>query len=203
MMKVLLALGVFCCFFSGVAWAQELEQTPSQKTKEAIEKFKKAPSAAGKGLGALMEAGKAKVRGMLESKGPAKAETAAAAPPEKKPDTPRYSPAGKRDPFEPLALRPPERAAPERRREPQSPLERFNLGQLKLVGIIWNVKEPRAMVEDTTGLGYVVKVGTLIGSNEGKIKAIKPNEVVVEETVVDILGVSKKREVRMKLPTDR
>ena len=81
-------------------------------------------------------------------------------------------------------------------------MERYDIGQLKLVGIVWGIKEPRAMVEDATGLGYIVKIGTLIGPNEGKVKAIKPTEVVIEESFVDFYGARKTQEVSMKLPAE-
>jgi type IV pilus assembly protein PilP len=169
--------------------------------KGALEKIKKAPAAIGKGLTDLKEAAKAKIQETLGT-APAPAPTQepdALALPEKKPaapGAPRYSPEGKRDPFQPLALRQkPKRPA----RESLSPLERYELGQLKLVGIVWDVKEPRAMVEDAAGLGYIVKVGTPIGPNDGKVKQIKPNEVVIEEQYVDFYGARKVRQVSMKL----
>jgi Tfp pilus assembly protein PilP len=71
------------------------------------------------------------------------------------------------------------------------------------VGIVWHVKEPTAMIEDSIGLGYIVKVGTPIGANEGKVKAIKPNEIVIEETYVDLYGAKKKREVNIKLSVEK
>ena len=58
------------------------------------------------------------------------------------------------------------------------------------------------MVEDATGLGYVVKIGTLIGPNEGKVKAIKPAEVIIEERFTDFYGAKKSQEVSMKLPVE-
>jgi Tfp pilus assembly protein PilP len=58
------------------------------------------------------------------------------------------------------------------------------------------------MIEDNAGLGYVIKVGTPIGANDGKVKAIHRNEVVVEEFYSDDYGARKKREVGMKLVTD-
>src|SRR3990167_7235426 len=184
------------------AWggAQEEKESPSQKTKEAIEKFKKAPAAAGESLEALKEAGKAKLQETLAGKEPAKAEAGISSLPAKKPEQPerpRYSSVGKRDPFRPLSLK---AKASQRARENLSPLERYELGQLKLVAIVWDIKEPKAMVEDGTGLGYVVKIGTLIGPNEGKVKAIKPTEVVIEEHVTDFYGARKSQEVSMKLP---
>ncbi|HWO40735.1 MAG TPA: pilus assembly protein PilP, partial [Candidatus Eisenbacteria bacterium] len=89
------------------------------------------------------------------------------------------------------------------RRENLTPLERYDLGQLKLVGIVWDVKEPNAMIEDSVGLGYIVKIGTPIGMNDGRVKAIRPGEVVVEETYTDIYGARKKRDVSMTLHVEK
>jgi type IV pilus assembly protein PilP len=104
-----------------------------------------------------------------------------------------------RDPFRPATLR---KKVTSRPRENLSPLERFELNQLKVVGVVWDVKEPRAMVEDTAGLGYTIKVGAPIGANEGVVKAIHRNEIVVEEFYDDVYGARKKREVSMKLLTE-
>ena len=188
--------------FLGRGGAQEEKESPSQKTKEAIEKFKKAPATVGQGLEALKEAGKSKLQETLAGKEPAKAEAGISSLPAKKPEQPerpRYSSVGKRDPFRPLSLKP---KASQRARENLSPLERYELGQLKLVAIVWDIKEPKAMVEDGTGLGYVVKIGTLIGPNEGKVKAIKPAEVIIEERFTDFYGAKKSQEVSMKLPVE-
>jgi type IV pilus assembly protein PilP len=89
-----------------------------------------------------------------------------------------------------------------RPRENLSPLERFDLGQLKIVGIVWDIREPRAMIEDTAGLGYVIRVGTPIGSNDGKVKAIHRNQIIVEEFYEDAYGARKTRDVSMKLLTE-
>ena len=183
----------------GNGLAQEEKDTPSQKTREALEKFRKAPAAVGKSLEALKEAARGKL-----GESPGAGQTAQPEPdpfalPAKKAEpvgAPRYSPVGKRDPFQPLPLKV---KATRRPRENLSPLERYELGQLQLVGIVWDAKEPRAMVEDAAGLGYIVKVGTPIGPNEGKIKAIRPTEVVVEESYIDFYGARKNRQVTMKL----
>jgi type IV pilus assembly protein PilP len=184
-------------------WVQEEKGTPSQKTREAVEKLKKAQAAATKGLETLKEAGRAKLLGPSETKKPTKVEQDSMTLPTKKPEqseAPRYSPAGKRDPFRPLALK---TKAGSRPRENLSPLERYEIGQLTLVGIVWDISEPRAMVEDATGLGYIVKVGTPIGTNDGKVKAIKPTEVVIVEIHTDFYGERKSREVSMKLPAEQ
>ena len=189
--------------FPHAGGTQEEKETPSQKTREAVEKFKKAPAAVGERLEALKEAGKAKLQATLAPKAQAKKEGEASALPPKvsePAEPPRYFSAGKRDPFRPLASK--AKGAAARPRENLSPLERFELGQLKLVGIVWDIKEPRAMVEDGLGLGYIVKVGTPIGPNEGKVKAIKPREIVIEETYTDFFGARKSRQVSKPLPAD-
>jgi type IV pilus assembly protein PilP len=179
---------------------QEEKESPSQKTKEAIDKLKKAPEAIGKKLEALRDAVTTKLQGTGDAK-TQKAEEDLTLPKRKtsEPERPRYSPAGQRDPFRPMTLKTKVR---QRSRESLSPLERYELGQLKLVGIVWDVKEPRAMVEDSTGLGYIVQPGTLIGPNEGKVKAIKPAEVLIEESYIDFYGAKKSREVSMKLAAE-
>jgi type IV pilus assembly protein PilP len=184
------------------SWAQEEKEMPSQKTKEAIEKFKKAQAIPGKALDSLREAGKATLQGALGTQAAEKAKNDPLALPPKvagQSELPPYSSVGKRDPFRPLTMRSKASARP---RENLSPLERFELGQLKLVAIVWDIKEPRAMVEDASGLGYVVKVGTPVGPNEGKVKAIKPTEVIIEESYIDFFGARKNQEVSMKLPED-
>jgi type IV pilus assembly protein PilP len=179
--------------------SQEEEKTPSQKTREALERFSKFPSAVKKRL----EAAEEKVKGALQD--------AAETPPNKKvegdsltlpkkaerSERPHYSSETRRDPFAPMPSKSPRPA-----KKPLSPLEQFELGQLKLVGIVWNTKDPRAMVEDSNGLGYTIKVGTPIGANDGKVKAINLDEVIIEEHYVDFYGVRKSREFTMKLPSD-
>ena len=115
--------------------------------------------------------------------------------------TQRISTSAKRDPFRPFTLN--VRSGASRRRENLSPLERYELGQLKLVGVIWDVQEPNAMVEDAAGLGYRVKVGTPIGSNEGKVKMIERDGIVVEEFQVDLYGARNKHEVKMRLSPEK
>jgi Tfp pilus assembly protein PilP len=58
------------------------------------------------------------------------------------------------------------------------------------------------MVEDGTGLGYTIKLGAPIGANDGVVRAIHRNEIIVEEFFYDVYGARKKREVIMKLSTE-
>jgi len=189
---------------SGIAFAQEPLRTPSEQTKEAFDKFTNAPAAIGKSVQSLRDAVKDRLQQSIgsKSKTEAKAEPVDLNLPPKVADTakpPVVLKEGSRDPFRPMTLR---TKATSRNRDNLSPLERLDLGQLKVVGIVWDIKEPRAMVEDTAGLGYTVKVGTPIGSNDGKVKAIHRNQIIVEEISADIYGQRKLHDVSMKLATD-
>lgn len=110
-----------------------------------------------------------------------------------------YDASGKRDPFRPLFLlrRPTAQSA-----EPLTPLQRYEIGQLRLVGVVFNLAPPRAMVEDSSGLGFIVTPGTAIGPNGGVVTAIRPRQVVVEEWQTDVIGERHKKEFLLELPAD-
>jgi type IV pilus assembly protein PilP len=108
-----------------------------------------------------------------------------------------YDPAGRRDPF-----RPPRASQTTAAGEVRSPLQRYDLGQLKLVAIIYNASVPRAVVEDDAGLGYIIRVGTPIGVNGGAVKAIEQGRVRVQEEAIDFYGDRQTSEVVMELASD-
>lgn len=194
---IVLLLGV------GMGSAQEQLETPSQKTKEAVDTLLRAPSAVSQSLQALGNAAKVKLQDAIAETKSTKTTSDGGAPTQYKSDLPspaNVSTVGKREPFRPFTLN---TRTNNRPRENLSPLERYDLGQLKLVGVVWHVKEPSAMVEDPAGLGYIVKVGTPMGANDGKVKAIKPNEIIIEETYVDLVGAKKKREVNIRLSVEK
>ena len=210
MRKFSIALAIFgILLIPDKNWSQGGREAPSQKTKEAVEKFHKAPGFIGKKLEVLKNTAKAKLGAALGSKKPGRVSTDAFTIPTPRPDgpgRPRYSALGKRDPFRPMGVGiASAKVPPQCREENLSPLTKNNLSQLKLVGIVWKIDEPRAMVEDSEGLGYSIKRGTPIGEcqYDGKVKAIRPSEIVIEQKVRDpIFGTSKVREVYMKLPSD-
>lgn len=181
--------------------AREDSKTPSQKTKEAVEKLLRTPATVEKNLQGIAKAAKAKLIESLSAPTPPGSDTAPAN--EKRTDSPEklsVPPTGKRDPFRPFTLT---LRSHVRHRKNVSPLERYELGQLKLVGVIWSSNEPRALVEDSAGLGYVVKVGTPIGTSDGVVKAITQNGIVIDEYFVDLYGARKRREVSMRISAER
>lgn len=81
------------------------------------------------------------------------------------------------------------------------PLQLHEIDQYQLRGIVWNVGEPKAMVEDPEGVGHVVELGTLIGKNWGKVTQIKPNALIITEEYRDpIENELIINEVTMRLP---
>ncbi len=127
-----------------------------------------------------------------------------------------YNPRGKADPFEPLLRE--ESKKTEKRPEPKeepavsskpkppprrlTPLEKLDLGQLKLVGIIRAETGNKALVEEASGKGYIIVKGTYIGIHSGIVVDILPDRVVVEEQDEDVLGkvTVRKRELKFNRP---
>jgi type IV pilus assembly protein PilP len=115
----------------------------------------------------------------------------------------KYDPSGRIDPFEPLFKEEAVVATAKlqhKKRIPRTPLERIDLSQLKLVGIIMAASGNRALVEESSGKGYVIKEGTYIGTNGGKIVSIHKETVTVEEELEDVYGKLTIRKKELKLP---
>lgn len=130
-------------------------------------------------------------------------ETVAAKPPS------LYDPTDKIDPFMPLFKDEPEEKeedAPQSKkrktRVPRTPLERIDISQLKLVGVIQAPSGDRGLVEEASGKGYIVSIGAYMGTNGGKVTEILKDRIVVEEEVEDILGkyTIRKRELKLQKP---
>ena len=81
-------------------------------------------------------------------------------------------------------------------------LERLDLDKVKLVAVVWNIPEPKAMVEDSGGKGYIITKGTPLGKNRGKVTRISASGVVVTEPYDTSPGKTKTREITLKLYAD-
>jgi type IV pilus assembly protein PilP len=106
-----------------------------------------------------------------------------------------YNPAGKPDPFKPFI----QLASARGTRTALTPLQRFDISQLKLVAIISAPGGNVALVEDVTGKGYFLKKGTWIGKNDGKVTKILKDKVIIEEVYQDIFGQTKTNEISLSL----
>ena len=112
-----------------------------------------------------------------------------------------YDSMGRQDPFRPFFdLTHIERSIPSDPSRPRTPLEKFALNQYHLVGIMLAGGEHNyALVEDPERVGYTVHVGDLIGNQNGRVKAINENEVIVEEPYLDIFDQRQTRTIALQL----
>jgi type IV pilus assembly protein PilP len=116
-----------------------------------------------------------------------------------------YNPTGKVDPFEPFIKVEGQQVAKSlkpKKRTPQTPLEQIELGQLKLVAIIAAATGNRALVEESSGKGYILKEGTYVGMNSGKVVGISMEKVLIEEEFEDVYGktITQKKEITLPKP---
>ena len=107
-----------------------------------------------------------------------------------------YHPEGRRDPFRSMLFELEENEDD----RPRAPLERFELGQISLTGVVWSADQPRALVSDPEGRSFVVRTGSRVGKNEGRVVRIGDNMVLVQETYVNFAGdkTTKNVELRMR-----
>ncbi|MBU4464053.1 MAG: pilus assembly protein PilP, partial [Proteobacteria bacterium] len=109
-------------------------------------------------------------------------------------ETRLYNPEGKIDPFAALfkeeKLAAGDGEAMEMRKAgiciPHTPLQKADLSQIKLVGIIRASSGNRAMVEEASGRGYVIEKGTFIGINCGRVGRILKDLVIVDEPLLPV-----------------
>jgi len=121
-----------------------------------------------------------------------------------------YKATGRIDPFEPLFKEEEPQARPVsassaipgkkvEHRPPTTPLERVALAQLKLKAILRTSSGNKALVEEASGKGYIIKKGTYIGTQSGIVVAILKDRVIVEELIKDALGEGTIQEKELKL----
>jgi type IV pilus assembly protein PilP len=108
-----------------------------------------------------------------------------------------YNPVGKPDPFKPFIQITPTKEY--LKTVPLTPLQKYEISQLKLVAIIVSPEGNVALVEDSAGKGYFLKKGTGIGKNDGKVKKILKDRVIIEEVYDDISGQKKSNEISLFL----
>jgi Tfp pilus assembly protein PilP len=108
-----------------------------------------------------------------------------------------YDAKGKRDPFrsfewEQLKL---EMMASDAR----GPLEHFDVVQLSVVGVVWKHNNARALVQDPSGMTYIVSEGAKIGKNSGRVTHIADNLVVVKEIYENAVGEETTKDIEMRI----
>ena len=124
----------------------------------------------------------------------------------------KYRPQGKVDPFLPLIAKKKktipsksdtvQKAIRKKRTRILTLLEKFDLSQLKLTAVLRTSKNAVAIVEETSGRGFVVKTGTRIGLNSGRVVDILMDRIIIQE--IEELIAGKKlyvtREMKLNKP---
>ena len=111
-----------------------------------------------------------------------------------------YDSLGRRDPFVSF-IKAEERSKPGVDGAFLPPLQRYDLGELKFVGVIWTKKGPMGLVEDAEGKGYSVTVGMRIGRAGGVVSRITGKEILVKEEFVGNRGQKVVKESGIQLTT--
>lgn len=111
----------------------------------------------------------------------------------------RYSAVGKKDPFRSYFG---DMASLTKEKKIVSELQNFDISDLRITAIIWGVTEPRVVIVAPDGKSYVVKAGSFIGKNWGKISRILPDKIEIVETYKDPLGRKILNRLYLELPVE-
>jgi Tfp pilus assembly protein PilP len=107
---------------------------------------------------------------------------------------PEYLVTGLRDPF--LSFEKP--MTKEDLKTAKDPLQKLSLSQIYIVGVIMG-KDRRALIQESSGMGFIIKEGTLVGENQGIVTAIRPAGVTIKQHFKDYMGRVNTREVVLSL----
>ncbi len=112
--------------------------------------------------------------------------------------TKKYDPKNRVDPFIPLLTEKQEavkggESDEDKPKRMLTPLEKMDLSQIKLVAVVLMKGRALAMVEEASGKGYEVHLGTYMGQNGGQVSAINAESIVVKEYFKDFKGKRRER----------
>lgn len=106
-----------------------------------------------------------------------------------------YDPKSRRDPFQSLTRM----VKVDKTRSEMPPLQRVQINDLKLLGIMWGGYGYYGLVQTPDGKGYTVKEGMLMGANNGVITTITDKAIIVSEPSIDITGKKTTKDVEILL----
>ena len=117
---------------------------------------------------------------------------------------PPYNPVGKIDPFEALFKETPIIQTSTATyvisdRKGSTALEKIDLSQLKLTGIVLAASGNKALVKEASGKGHVISTGTRVGTHGGWVTEVLPDRVVIKEKMKDVAGKLFFRSTELKI----
>ena len=107
-----------------------------------------------------------------------------------------YEQKGRRDPFMSLvqiSKEKPKRVAGRR------PIENFDVGDIKLIAILWDTKQYYALITLPDNKSYTIRKGMTLGLYGGKVEDITKDTVLIREQVKDYRGQMKTKDTILKL----
>ncbi|GAB4483277.1 MAG: hypothetical protein OHK006_03740 [Thermodesulfovibrionales bacterium] len=110
-----------------------------------------------------------------------------------------YDAQGRRDPF--LSLVDLMKKKPQRKKG-QTPIENFDVEEIKLIAIAWDKQQYYAMITLPDNKSYSIRKGTTLGLNGGKVVDITRNSVLIREQLTDYKGQKKTKDTILKLRTE-
>jgi type IV pilus assembly protein PilP len=107
-----------------------------------------------------------------------------------------YEPKGRRDPFMSLAQ---EIKTKPQRKKGASPVENFDIDEIKLIAIAWDSQQSYAMITLPDKKSYTIRKGMSLGLYGGKVLEITRDSVLIREQVKDYKGQDKTKDTILKL----
>jgi Tfp pilus assembly protein PilP len=122
-------------------------------------------------------------------------------------DVYEYRPAGRRDPFAPLVVKPEPIKEPlkePRPLKPRLPLESYDVKEFRLIATLWNKAGYYALIKLPDDKSYTIREGMKLGLHGGKVYKITKDSVIIRENIRDHRGVLVPRDTILKLrPEDK
>lgn len=79
----------------------------------------------------------------------------------------------------------------------------YELGDLTLVGVVWDISNPLAMFKGPKGRRYILRRWDKIGRNSGVVMGIDQGEVHIREIFTDLAGKKTERTTIKTVKKDR
>jgi len=105
-----------------------------------------------------------------------------------------YTGIDRRDPFAPLVSK-----RDSSRGKGLSPLESYDVSEMKIIAILWEKNKYFAVVSLPDGKSYNVTDGVKVGSHSGVVAKIAKDTVVIRERIRDASGVMSPRDTVLRL----
>ncbi|MBI5846444.1 MAG: pilus assembly protein PilP [Nitrospirae bacterium] len=108
-----------------------------------------------------------------------------------------YEPKDRRDPFTSLVEVKP--TGTRQALKGASPVESFDVDEIKLIAIVWDRQQSYAMITLPDNKSFTIRKGMTLGIYGGKVREITPDSVIITEKVKDYKGQLKIKDTILKL----